>query len=802
MASIGEALLIAFDLLEAGRLDQAEVLCGRILDADPGQPDAWRLSGLAAAKAGRMEEARRRLATAVSHAPERVDLRLNHIAALARQRTAAIRRVLALEPAHPAIWSALAEAAGQEEGPGAAVGPWRTLTRLQPGSAAACYNLGVALQESGRLSEAVAAYRAAARIDPVLADAHFNRGNALRDAGDTAAAIGAYRVALAAEPAARAAAHNLGLLLLPGDPAAAAALFRMAEALEPERTDGSLDRATALIAADRPGEAVAALDGLLARHPGLGRAHNSRALALRALAREAEAEAALTRALASDPAMSEAWTNRAQGLLDQGRPTAASIALRRGLRLCPDNLMALGVLAQLHHQSARPEEAVAVLRRAMSVSPQLPRALHSSYLFFRQSDPAADPAGMLAEHRRWARLHAPPPAMRSAARPPPIPAAVTAPAGSGGVLRIGYLSADLYTHSVASFLEPLLAAHDRRSVQVVCYAAVRRPDATTARLRALTDAWRDVLGLGDAALADLIRADRIDVLIELGGHTGDSRLGVLALAPAPVRITALGYPGTTGLEIEGRLTDSIVEPPEAGRWSSEPLIRLPHGFLCYQAPDGAPEPRLPPAERAPVFGSFNALGKVTPAVLTAWARILAAVPGAKLLLKSRALGDAALADELRARFAERGIAPERLDLVGWTAGRGAHLALYEHIDVGLDPFPYNGTTTTCEAMWMGVPVVTLAGDRHVARVGAALLTRVGLADLIAGDVEGYCRTAVELAADRDRLASLRTGLRERMRGGALGDAAGLAAAVEAACRALLPYAAGRHGQGGLPRSRA
>lgn len=779
MASIGEALLVALDHLEAGRLAEAESLCRRILDADPTRADAWFLAGLAKAKAGRMALACDHFAAAVRHAPERNDLRLNHAAALAglgRPQAGALRLALALEPASGDLWMALARATTREEGLAASVGPWRILARVWPQDAALHGSLGIVLHESGRLSEAAAAYGEAIRRDPFLDDAHFNHGNALRDLGDRPAAARNYRAALAIAPAGAAAARNLGHLLLPVDPQGAVSALRIAARAEPQQAGGAFDLAAALLAADRPADALAIADTALSRHPEQAAGHNGRALALQALGRPSEAAAALNHALALEPAMAESWVNRAQNWLGRGLPSAAATDARRALRLRPDYPAALDMLARSRYDSGHSELAVALLRRAMALNPALPRALHSNLLLIRQSDPTADSITLLAEHRRWAQLHAPPAGTRL------LP---TAGAKPDGRLRIGYLSADFREHSVASFFEPLLAAHDRRSVHIVCYAAVHRPDATTARLRALADGWRDVAGLGDEALAGLIRADGIDALIDLGGHTGDSRLGVLALAPAPVRLTMLGYPGTTGLALEGRLTDPIIEPQSAQADSSEPLLPLPNGFLCYSPPQSMPDPQ-PRDGREPVtFGSFNALGKLTPAVIGTWGAILSAVPESRLLLKSRGLGDPMVAEELRARFASQGVAANRLDFLGWTGRRTDHFALYGSVDIGLDPFPYNGTTTTCEAMWMGVPVITLAGNRPAARVGMALLTRAGLPGLIANDLDAYRMIAANLAADAKRRATLRSTLRHRMRNGSLGNATGLVRAVEDFCRQLL-----------------
>ncbi|MCG5240364.1 tetratricopeptide repeat protein [Azospirillum doebereinerae] len=781
MAAIGKALLAALEHLEAGRLSKTETLCRRILSAAPKQADAWHLAGLAAARAGRLAEARKRLATAVRHAPDRNDLRLNHVTALAASgmpSADALRLTLALEPARDDLWAALAAAAAHEEGTAATVGPWRALAGLRPADGTLRYNFGVALHEAGHLHKAVTAYREATRLSPFLEEAHFNHANALRDLGDRRAAALAYRAALAIAPASPGAARNLGLLLMPTDPRAATAAFRIAARVEPERVGGALDVATALLASGDPAGALTAFDEALARHPECSVGHNGRALALRDLGRSGDP--ATARALALDPGMAEAWVNRAQGWLDLGRPSDAGIGSRRALRLRSDYPAALDLLARSLHASGHPERAMMVLRRMIAVTPALPPALHSNRLLIQQSDPASDWRVLLAEHRRWNQLHAPPPGTR------PLPSRREA---SGKLLRIGYLSADFRAHSVMAFFESLLAAHDRRVVHTVCYAAARRPDPTTVRLQALADEWRDVAGLGDEALAALIRADGIDALIDLGGHTGGNRLGVLALAPAPVRLTAIGYPGTTGLPLEGRLADPIIEPPDSRDRSSEGPVYLPDGFLRYRPPEDAPEPQPRSGQGTTVtFGSFNALGKLTRAVVEAWAGILSAVPDSRLLLKSSGLGDPAVREDLRARFIAHGVAPDRLEFLGWTANRADHLALYSRIDVGLDPFPYNGTTTTCEALWMGVPVVTLAGGRHAARVGVALLTRVGLTDLIAPTLQDYREIAASLAADAPRRAELRLELRRRMRDGPLGDAAGLARAVEAACLHLLEAA--------------
>jgi predicted O-linked N-acetylglucosamine transferase (SPINDLY family) len=295
----------------------------------------------------------------------------------------------------------------------------------------------------------------------------------------------------------------------------------------------------------------------------------------------------------------------------------------------------------------------------------------------------------------------------------------------------------------------------------------------TRRLQAEADHWHSISGKSDLEVVELIRGDKIDILVDLGGHTGESRLLVFAYKPSPVQVAWLGYPNTTGLRtMDYRLTDAIADPPgEADSFHSEKLIRLEYGFLCYQADEYAPETDSPPClERGHVtFGSFNNLAKLNPEVIKVWAEILRGQPRSRLMLKAQALTDEGNRKRFLRMFAEHGIAADRLDLHGWMPVQKDHLELYREIDIGLDPFPYNGTTTTCEALWMGVPVVAILGDRHAARVGASIMHQVGIEELVAKSTEEYVGLAVGLANDLDRLTVYRNSLRERMRQSKLMD---------------------------------
>ncbi|MCC6676938.1 MAG: tetratricopeptide repeat protein [Phycisphaerales bacterium] len=365
---------------------------------------------------------------------------------------------------------------------------------------------------------------------------------------------------------------------------------------------------------------------------------------------------------------------------------------------------------------------------------------------------------------------------------------------AAGPLRAGYISPDLRRHSVAYFIEPILEHHDRAVVQPFIYYTATASDSFTNRMRKLPLTWRDAGRLDPTQLAERIRQDRIDILVELSGHTIGHRLATMAARPAPVGITYLGYPNTTGVPgVDARLVDAITDPPGAEPLATERLIRLPGCFLCYRPDPDAPEPSAGPSLAAPnsperpgpvVFGSFNNLSKLSDETVTLWTRVVNAVPGSRLVLKF-AQADS---DWLRQRFARRfeaaGLNPACLEILGKIDAKAGHLAAYARIDIALDPIPYAGTTTTCEALDMGVPVLTLLGRTHAGRVGASLLTAMGLERLIAADEAGYIELARQLAIDHAARAELRTSLRARLRGGPLCDAARFTRSLEAIYREL------------------
>ena len=478
--------------------------------------------------------------------------------------------------------------------------------------------------------------------------------------------------------------------------------------------------------------------------------------------------------MALEPRFYEAWLNLGTLLADRVRFGEAERALREAVRLHAGSANAALNLAILLHKMGRIDEALAEVDRCLALAPDMIEARRERLnilLYAEDATPRSIFEANRATGRRIesavARLHPAPRSRQETEK-----------------LRIGYISPDLRSHAVAHFFVPIIAAHDRDAVEVFCYAEVLVEDEVSRVIRGHARGWFTTCGVSDDDVARRIAADRIDVLVDLAGHSSGNRLGVLARRPATAQGTWIGYPATTGMDsVDFRITDAVADPPGPGdALHSERLVRLEPVFLCYAGPPDAPEPDPPPCLAAAhiTFGSFNNIMKLSPSVVTTWSSVLTAVPGSRLMLKSSSPIDETATEGLLARFAAQGVAPGRVQCVPKSRMLADHYRLYGQIDIALDPFPYNGTTTTCEAMWMGVPVVALMGvaGRHAARVSASLLRAVGLGDLVAADLDEYVAIAVRLAADRDALARLRSGMRARLLGSPLMDARATALALE------------------------
>jgi predicted O-linked N-acetylglucosamine transferase (SPINDLY family)/ADP-heptose:LPS heptosyltransferase len=526
-------------------------------------------------------------------------------------------------------------------------------------------------------------------------------------------------------------------------------------------------------------EAARMLGASFEREPNNPEAHYNLGLVLATLGRVVEAEASYRRGLALKPNAVDGHNNLGALLDSVGRYEEAEASYRRGIALAPGLPHLHNNLGVLFKESGRLAESIAVHRRVVALDPNL-QGGRSNLLYTLNYDETVSPEALYAEHAAWGNSEAvrfPTAGSRFANTPEPTRR-----------LRIGYVSGDFRHHSVAFFFGPLLEAHDRAAVEVFLYSNDVRDDAMTAQLKPRADHWVPIFPLSDELAAARIREDAIDILIDLSGHTNHNRMTLFARKPAPLAVTWLGYPNTTGLKaIDYRFTDAVADPSgEADRQHTERLVRLAPSFLCYRAPEeaGAIAPLPALAAGHVTFGSFNNVAKLSPGTVAVWARLLREVPDARLLLKASQFKDAATRERVTASFAAAGIGRERVIVLPPQRTTAEHLAIYGRVDIALDPLPYNGTATTCEALWMGVPVVTLRGERHASRVGASILTAVGLDHLIAPTPDAYVAIAAKLARDRDALATLRASLRERMRSSPLCDGAGFARAVEQAYRTM------------------
>ncbi|MEE8427876.1 MAG: tetratricopeptide repeat protein [Gammaproteobacteria bacterium] len=506
--------------------------------------------------------------------------------------------------------------------------------------------------------------------------------------------------------------------------------------------------------------------------PNLLDAHYLLGAALVSLRRSEEAIISLRRALQLKPDYTPALFQFARAQQQLGRFGEAITYYKLALQQYPEFADAHEAIGTLCAAQGNLTEAAEHFRAALRVSPNYHKA-HSDLVLLYNYSSEHDADTIFSEHVRWGQNHA---------LTPLVPARTPAGEDPDRRLRIGYVSPDFYRHSVSFFIEPLLANYDAAQFEIFCYASVLRPDSTTERLRGLSQHWLAVQNLNNDRLAEAIYEDRIDILVDLSGHTGDSRLVAFTRRPAPIQISYLGYPNTTGSPaIDYRLTDAWADPPGmTERYHTEKLLRIPNGFLCYRPPADAPPvvPSPAAAQGFVTFGSFNNLTKVTPEVVALWAAVLKSVPDSRLVFKNRSFQDGLARKRYLEQFKQHGIMDYRLELLPPELKMLNHLHLYGRIDISLDTFPYNGTTTTVESLLMGVPVVTLAGRMHAGRVGASILSQVRMEHLIAQSKEEYIRIAVGLAEDVEELSRLRSNLRQRVTESHLCDERSFAAEIE------------------------
>jgi len=766
-------------LISAERLDEASLLLDRSVAIDPTSPTAFLHRSEARRRLGSVEGAvedlRRCLQLDPSLQPAMV--RLAHLLGQLRridELADVLGRLRAAEPDSPDLPPIEArlrlergDAAGAVEvvsrlGPEAEADPAIAATLLEAKVALGLHDEAVGLL--GRLSwviGAVAAGRGAAALlrygRPAVAASWFLRcRDALQIDGDASRSMDVFMGQIEAGDAEQlrgsiatiefgdaAVDARLGYdSLAAGATSDAIAPLARAARLRPDLPQLSADHAWALQEVGRPGDALAVLESARSRHPSCPKVLANLGRTLASLHRDDEAEKCFREAIDLDPRFPAPMMGLAILLQRHGR-LEECVALCRSLERGPSAITAAVVASEACSLSMRQREGFESIQQASAASTE--PAAHSQALYLSNFPDHLSERDVFDLHAAFGRRFGDPASARDAMQ---RRRALREVLDRTGRVRIGFLSPDFRRHSVWYFIEPLLCGLDRGSFEVVGISDTNAPDSVTERIRAIVDVWHPVPQLRDDDLALAIEQMGLDILVELAGHTDRSRLGALGRRLAPVQASYLGYPNTTGLpSIDFRLVDALTDPPGSDHLATETLLRLRRCFVCHLKDPRFPSPISRSGGRAITFGCFNSLAKVTPTTISAWSRTLSEVHGSRLLLKSKSLRDEATRRRLIEAFAARGTDPSRLELRGWESRTETHLAVYGEVDVALDTFPYHGTTTTCEALSMGVPVVTMSGGSHRSRVGASILHAIGRGDLVARDEAEFVRIAATTAAE-------------------------------------------------------
>ena len=660
---------------------------------------------------------------------------------------------------------------------------YREILGYDPDNARALHAVGVVgfilaeqTHAAADVERALESVNRALAVDPGYVVAWNSRGKILLSQGNHSEAKESFLEALKISP------NDLSTLELlaklnrdSGNPAEAAKYFEQALRLKPKSSLWRNELGNLRAIEGKREEAISSYRLALEYDPTYALAWYNLGLELTAMGDFSGAQDSYEQAIHHAPGFPEASANLAALLTESGRIDDAVGLCRRALAEKPDCLEALINLGNALLYRGDIVEAITAFRTVLDNSPGYVQA-HSNLLFALYYSSAYSNEDIFAESRHWEQLHA-------HSRQELITRGADESTWPRR-LKIGYVSPDFKKHPVASFIESVLSRHDHVRFEIYCFSDVVIGDEVTARLKSYADQWFDCAEWRDEQLRDVIEFQAIDILVDLAGHTARNRLAMFTYRPALVQVTWLGYPGTTGLScVDYRISDAVADPPgDSDAQHSETLYRLPRTFLCFTPPRQLMGRRTPPSVRSGVitFGSFNNFKKMNNDVLGLWARILLSAPGSRLMIKNKSLGSVEVAQRVMNYFTNEGITPDRIILVAATPSCREHLKLYNSVDIALDTFPYNGTTTTCEALWMGVPVVTLVGGRHAARVGASLLTALNLTELQSTTPDEYLRVALDLANNPDKLRWYRKNLRTVVKKSPLGDAEQFTRDLEAA----------------------
>jgi protein O-GlcNAc transferase len=614
----------------------------------------------------------------------------------------------------------------------------------------------------GYIDEAGDCCRRVLALQPDNDEAHRNLGNVLLARGEHNQAIKHYETALQINPGSVATLVCMGKISSSlGLQDKAEAYYKEAVRLNPDIPGVYYNLGCAQSDQKKYDAALESYRRAIQLNPDYAEAYNKAGNALKELGSIELAMENYRHAIRLKPDFAAVYHNLAILLKEQGKLTTAEKTARQAIQIQPDIVEALVNLGNIHLEQGRVKAAIDDFGEALKISPHRV-GVHSSLVSIMRYLPEYAPQQLFDEAQNWALCHAPHEHQFTSSVNHPDPRRR---------LRVGYVSGDLYRHPVGYFIAPALALHDKSRYEVFCYYNNIRRDDLTERLQQSVDCWRDVVDMSDQELARQIRRDGIDLLIDLAGHTKKNRLLTFALKPAPVQATWLGYYDTTGLgAMDYIIADRFLIPAGEERYYTERVVRLPRGYLCFTAPD--PEIDYGPlpvyASGKLTFGCFNNPAKITEEVIACWSSLLRALPGSQLYLKYKSYADAGVRQRYQDSFARLGIAPERIRFAGQSS-RGHYLLAYKEVDIGLDPFPFNGCATTVNALWMGVPVITLRGNRYAGRMGETLLTNAGLGECVADNEDEYIAKALALATDLPRLSRLRNGLRNQLLNSSLGD---------------------------------
>lgn len=779
---VQQSFALAVEAHESRRLAEAEQLYRAILAFDPLHADALHGLGVLAHQVGRNDIAEQFIRQALAR---RSDPTFHNNLGLVLQGAgrldealASVHRALELHSAYPQAYNALGNLHRQLGHRDEAIASYEHAVALREDYVDARVNLGNVLVETGDLDGAGRVYEKALELDPGCADAHNNYGNLLRFKGQPEKALAAFDRALAIDPAHAKAHNNRGVVLAAlkmSDEAIAA--FKCALAIRPDFTEALNGCGSMLCAVGKLEEAIECFERSLKLDSENVATHNDLGVALMQQYKISEAVASFERAiaLADNQIAAASYFNLGNVLLLKNHTDKAIASYQKALEWDPGLCEAQNNLGYALQSTGNVAEAVETFGLVLARRPEYTDAFSNRLLMMHYLESLTN-AELLEAACDFGRRYDRPDAA-------PFVGRDMSPERK---LRIGYVSGDLNLHPVAFFFARVLAAHDKNNFEIFAYSNSSAEDNATAHIRQLVDVWRPIHAASDAEAADLIRCDAIDILVDLAGHTARNRLPLFGLKPAPVQASWLGYWASTGMEtIDYIILDSVSAPDGADQWYKEAIARLPDGRFCYQTPFCEIRPNDPPSlSRGYItFGSFNNVAKVSAGVLRLWGAILLAVPNSRLVLKWKTLCEASTCQRILDAFANEGISADRIEMRGATVFEQM-LSEYNDIDIALDPFPFGGGTTSCEALWMGVPVVTLPGERLSSRQTLGFLHLMGFEDLAAKSAEDYVAIAVSLASDPVRLHDLRRRLRPAFEASPICDGPGFTAMLERAYRQM------------------